>query len=93
MRLSPSESASFRFVPLHEAVARQQPVASAGGAADPGRLGCHALGLRAATDKVVLQAARNDHRVLVSAHWLRGAARRLRRSARRPRPRASWTRR
>jgi hypothetical protein len=26
-----------------------------------------ALGLRAATDKVVLEAARNDHRVLVSA--------------------------
>jgi hypothetical protein len=42
MRLSPSGSGSFRFVPLHVAVARQQPVASAGGAADPAGLGCRA---------------------------------------------------
>jgi len=42
MRLSPSESGSFRFVPLNEAVARQQPVTSAGGVADRGGLGCRA---------------------------------------------------
>jgi uncharacterized protein DUF5615 len=69
MRLSPSESGSFRFVPLHEAVARQQPVASAGGVAGPGGLGCRAFarprppgGHGQGRD-----AARNDHRVPVSA--------------------------